>query len=73
MASEPNRPDDQDKVVSLREARAKQAAQAKKMNGSKAGTGFSSTNSGTGQRKMPVLVIFLGMLALLVAYKFLVG
>lgn len=76
MASEPKRPDDQDNIVSLREARAKQAAQAKKLNGSKAGgAGFgrTSASTGTGERKMPVLLIFLGMLALLVAFKFLVG
>lgn len=71
MASEPKRPDDQDNIVSLREARAKQAAQAKKLNGSKAaGVGVSG---GAGARKMPVLLIFLGMLAVLVAFKFLVG
>jgi hypothetical protein len=80
MASEPKLPDDQDNVVSLREARArqaaqakKQAAQAKKLNGSKtAGVGFGGGGA-TPQRKMPVLLIFLGMLAVLVAYKFLVG
>jgi hypothetical protein len=74
MASEPKRPVDQDNIVSLREARAKQAAQAKKLNGSKAGgTGFGGTGTGTTERKMPVLLIFLGMLGLLVAFKFLVG
>ena len=74
MASEPKRPDDQDNIVSLREARAKQAAQAKKMNGSKAGgVGVSGGSAGAGERKMPVLLIFLGMLAVLVAFKFLVG
>jgi hypothetical protein len=73
MASEPKRPDEQDNIVSLREARAKQAAQAKKLNGSKAG-GVGINGSGAApQRRMPVLLIFLGMLAVLVAYKFLVG
>jgi hypothetical protein len=75
MASEPKRPDEppgeQDNVVSLREARARQAAQAKKLNGSKPGGGVGGT--GTTEKKMPVLLIFLGMLAVLVAYKFLVG
>ena len=71
MASEPKRPDDQDNIVSLREARAKQAAQAKKLNGSK--TGGVGVSAGAGERKMPVLLIFLGMLAVLVAFKFLVG
>ena len=70
MASEPKRPNDQDNIVSLREARAKQAAQAKKLNGSKAD---GVAGAGPGERKMPVLLIFLGMLALLVAYKFLAG
>ena len=73
MASEPKRPDEQDNIVSLREARARQAAQAKKMNGSKPG-GFAPGGMATGEKKkMPVLLIFLGMLAVLVAYKFLVG
>ena len=69
MASEPKRPDEQDNIVSLREARARQAAQAKKLNGSKAG----GIGGAAPQRKMPVLLIFLAMLAVLVAYKFLVG
>jgi hypothetical protein len=68
MASEPKRPDEPDNIVSLREARARQAAQAKKLNGSKP-TGATATS---GEKKMPVLLIFLGMLAVLVAYKFLV-
>jgi len=71
MASEPKRPDEQDNIVSLREARARQAAQAKKLNGSKAGG--IGTASGGEKKKMPVLLIFLGMLAVLVAFKFLVG
>lgn len=69
MASEPKRPGEQDNIVSLREARAKQAAEAKKMNGSKAA---SAGVSGKPERKIPALLIFLGMLAVLVAYKFLV-
>jgi len=74
MASEPKRPDEPDNIVSLREARARQAEQAKKMNGSKpAGSGFGQSGTATGEKKMPVLLIFLGMLAVLVAYKFLVG
>ena len=63
MASEPKRPNDADNVVSLREARARQAAQA---------TANKST-SGTPAKKMPVLLIFLGLLAAVVAFKFLVG
>jgi hypothetical protein len=73
MASDPKQPDEQDNIVSLREARARQAAQAKKLNGSKPG-GFGPGGMATGEKKkMPVLLIFLGMLAVLVAYKFLVG
>ena len=72
MASEPKRPDEQDNIVSLREARARQAAQAKKLNGSKAGGIGGASGGAAPQRKMPVLLIFLGMLAVLVAYKFLV-
>lgn len=68
MASEPKRPDEQDNIVSLRAARARQAEQAKKLNGSKP-TGAATS----GEKKMPVLLIFLGMLAVLVAYKFLMG
>ena len=69
MASEPKRPgdrNDQDNVVSLREARARQAAQAKKLNGAKPG-------NAPAEKKMPVLLIFLGMVAVLVAWKYLVG
>jgi hypothetical protein len=74
MASEPKRPDEPDNIVSLREARARQAEQAKKMNGSKpAGSGFSQSGTASSEKKMPVLLIFFGMLAVLVAYKFLVG
>ncbi|MDQ8726538.1 hypothetical protein [Bradyrhizobium sp. LHD-71] len=65
MASEPKRPDDRDdNVVSLREARARQAAaQAKSKNRS----------GNKSERKIPALLIFLGLLAILVAYKFLLG
>lgn len=74
MASEPKRPDDQDQdnVVSLREARARQAAQARKLNGAGPG-GINRGTTGAAQRKMPVLLIFLGLLAIVVAFKFLVG
>lgn len=64
MASEPKRPDDDDNVVSLREARARQAAaQASARKGKP---------TGSTEKKMPVLLIFLGLLAVVVAYKFLV-
>lgn len=79
MASEPKRPSDgtdrtdQDNVVSLREARARQAAQAKKLNGAKSGTNAFGGGAGAGEKRLPVLLIFLGMLALVVAAKFLLG
>ena len=63
MASEPKRPDDADNIVSLREARARQAAQAKAAQNKSAKT--------APEKKMPVLLIFLGLLAVLVAFKFL--
>lgn len=64
MATEPKRPDDGDNVVSLREARARQtAAQAKS----------DKNKSDKPEKKLPVLLIFLGLLAVLVAYKFLVA
>lgn len=64
MATEPKRPDDKDNIVSLREARARQAsAQAKSERG----------RTDRPEKKMPVLLIFLGLLAVLVAYKFLLG
>jgi len=50
----------------------KLVAQAKKLNGSKAGGIGGASGGAAPQRKMPVLLIFLGMLAVLVAYKFLV-
>jgi hypothetical protein len=64
MATEPKRPDD-DNVVSLREARARQAAAQARADRNKP--------AGQGEKKMPVLLIFLGLLAVLVAYKFLLG
>jgi hypothetical protein len=73
MASEPKQPDDQDNIVSLREARARQAAQAKKLNASKtAGVRFGGAGA-TPQRKIPAAVIFLGLLAALVGYRYLTG
>jgi hypothetical protein len=65
MATEPKRPDDKDNIVSLREARARQAAQAKSQR--------SKSGGGQPEKKMPVLLIFLGLLAVLVAYKLLLG
>jgi hypothetical protein len=69
MASEPKRPDD-DNIVSLREARARQAAQAKAER-DKAERNKSGTTKP--EQKLPVLLIFFGLLAVLVAYKFLLG
>jgi hypothetical protein len=64
MATEPKRPDDGDNVVSLREARARQAAaQARAEN----------MQAPAGEKKMPVLLIFLGLLAVVIAVKFLLG
>lgn len=65
MATEPKRPDDGDKIVSLREARARQAAQAK--------SARAKPGSNAPVKKMPVLLIFLGLLAMLVAFKYLAG
>ena len=65
MASEPKRPDDRDNVVSLREARARQAAQARSE-----GTKSAGGRSG---KKMPVMLIFLGLLAFVVAIRLLLG
>ena len=70
MATEPKRPDDRDKIVSLREARARQAAQARSR---QAISPRSKSDGSIPERKMPVLLIFLGLLAVLVAYKFLLG
>lgn len=64
MATEPKRPADSDNVVSLREARARQAAQAKV---------DKNRQTGPGEKKMPVLLIFLGLLAVIVAVRFLLG
>jgi hypothetical protein len=70
MATEPKRPDDGDNIVSLREARASQAAQAK---AAKTAAGKIMSGKDRPERKMPVLLIFLGLLAILVAYRFLLG
>ena len=66
MASEPTRPDDSDKIVSLREARARQSASQARSDQAKSGKDKP-------EKKMPVLLIFFGLLAVLVAYRFLVG
>lgn len=66
MATQPKRPGDGDNVVSLREARARQAA-------AQAGPAKNKPGVVTREKKMPVLVIFFGLLAILVAYKFLLG
>jgi hypothetical protein len=63
MATEPKRPDDGDNIVSLREARARQAAAQAKADKSKSGT--------KPEKKVPALLIFLGLLAVVVAFKFL--
>lgn len=79
MASEPNRPSDpsdrkdHDNVVSLREARARQAAQARKLNAGKAGARTFGDIASGNAKKMPAFLIFLGLLALVVAFKFLMG
>jgi hypothetical protein len=65
MASGPKRPDDKDNIVSLREARARQAAQAK--------ADRDKSSKDRPEKKMPALLIFLGLLAVLVAYKFLLA
>ena len=67
MATEPKRPDDGDNIVSLREARARQAAGA----GQEGASRPRSSGTATGKKKMPALLIFLGLLAVLVAFKFL--
>ena len=66
MASEPKPPDDADNIVSLREARARQAA-------AQARSERNKSAKDAGEKKMPVLLIFLGLLAVVVAYKFLLG
>jgi len=68
MATEPKRTEDSDNVVSLREARAR-ARQAE----TKARAEASKTASGRAapEKKIPALLIFLVLLAILVAYKFL--
>lgn len=66
MATQPERPGDGDNVVSLREARARQTA-------AQAGAGKNKPGAVTHEKKMPALAIFLGLLAILVAFKFLAG
>lgn len=65
MATEPKRPNDRDNIVSLREARARHAAQAK--------SARSKSDQNAPEKKMPVLLIFLGLLALLVAFRYLLA
>jgi hypothetical protein len=65
MATEPKRPNDGDNIVSLREARARQAAAQARAN--------RKAPADAGEKKMPVLLIFLGLLAIVVAVKVLVG
>lgn len=64
MATEPKRTEDSDKVVSLREARRRQAD-------AKAQAGKAASGHKAPEKKMPALLIFLAMLAMLVAYRFL--
>ena len=64
MATEPKRPDDSDNVVSLRAARARAEARAR---------ADKNRQTGQGDRKLPALLIFLGLLAVFVAMKFLLG
>ena len=74
MASEPKRTDGPDNIVSLRDARARQAevqAKAKTEAGIQAKAGKTASGRPAPEKKMPALLIFLAMLALLVAYKFL--
>ena len=60
MTSEPKQPDDRDNIISLREARQRQAAAQ-----------AQAQQKSAPEKKMPVLLIFLGLLAVLVAYKML--
>lgn len=78
MAPEPKRTDEPDNIVSLRDARARQAeAQAKAKAEAKiqvkiqAKAGKTASGRAAPEKKIPALLIFLAMLALLVAYKFL--
>ena len=68
MATEPKRTDEADNVVSLREARVRQA-EAKTQAQTQAGK--TASGRAAPEKKMPALLIFLAMLAILVAYKFL--
>ena len=65
MATEPKRPGD-DNVVSLREARARQAA-------AQAAAERNRQTGSSEKKKVPVLLVFLGLLAVFVAWKFLLG
>lgn len=68
MATEPKRTEDSDNVVSLRDARARQAeAKAK----AQAEAGKTAYRRAAPEKKVPALLIFLALLAILVAYKFL--
>ncbi|MEZ5764204.1 MAG: hypothetical protein R3D69_08115 [Xanthobacteraceae bacterium] len=66
MATEPKRTDDSDNVVSLRDARARQAEAKAQAEARKTVSGGAAR-----EKKVPALLIFLAMLAILVAYKFL--
>jgi hypothetical protein len=68
MATEPKRPDDGDNIVSLREARARQAAAQARAEKNKADKSKSGNRP---EKKVPALLIFLGLLAIVVAFKFL--
>jgi hypothetical protein len=68
MATEPKRPDDGDNIVSLREARARQAEAQARADKAKSDNSKSGTRP---EMKVPALLIFLSLLAILVAFKFL--
>jgi hypothetical protein len=68
MAIEPKRTDEADNIVSLREARARQAEARTR---AKAEAGKTASGRPAPEKKIPALLIFLAMLAILVAYKFL--
>lgn len=60
MSTNPKQPDDRDNIISLREARQRQAAAQ-----------AQAQRKPAPEKKMPVLLIFLGLLAILIAYKML--
>jgi hypothetical protein len=66
MTSEPKPPDDTENIVSLREARARQAEARAQAEQNKSGKGAPG-------KRMPALLIFLALLAVVVAFKFLTG